>query len=929
MKDIQRIAMLTLIILITACQSPPPNVPIERDANWTQGQLTNGVTYAIYPTSDTTISLRMQVKAGSLDEQDNQLGYAHFVEHMAFNGSRHFDKNRVVQRFGQDGVGFGPDLNAYTSGFVTVYKLDLPHDNALDDGLLWFRDIGDGLTFDSREVEKEKGVIINEYLSHYSKDKPIPQQLYDNYIAESQLAKRPPIGTLDSIKAVTPEGLRTFYQQHYQPERIHLVITGGVKAQDVLDEIERRFGDWSSQSNSNASNEKPLVESVRELTAKPQSKVLVGREAPSLHWGRNLGDITVVNTEQQLSLWRDELMMALIQTRLQRAFSDAAIATLFIYSHNVPLDWYRLAEMGVSFPADQQKLAHDTFIRTLRELRDHGISTQELEDALSVYHARLDNLNNEWELLKPNDWADRQVWAHQHGEVVQSQAQLQRQLQQFIHRSSRSKINQAMSAFLSPEPIWTIGQQDAVEPSQSQYDLAQIKTKMVQPAKKPLALAPTSTDLTPPAENGAIVSMRQHNAKTSVWQLSNGIEVWFERDKEIGSRAVVYYGSQGGFATLPRRLIAPASVFVDAKIRSGLGTMDSVAAKRYFNKRDMSAFIAIQDTGVGVQLTLPKHHLSSALHTLNNIVAEPNVELNSLLAANQATRERWTQWLESPEGELAKEVNEQLFSSESRKRFVSPYQLSGVTLDDIAQVHQHVFGTLQNSKVVIIADLEPEQIAPLLRQYVASIPLAESVPIDYQLDYTPFTQAIVRLPFGEADKATVSKAIVSPLTNTRSRQDLLVIDILQASWNHLLTKQLREAQGLSYSPQAYWVSSDHDTIDMWGIEVQTQASDVDKVNQALSQVQLQMANGLSDAQFTAAKAEVKVMLDKVANDYVERGYAYTRFLVQQYTTNPSEEFATALESITLEDVNQAAKRMFGEQSHQTVYQLVPTVTAQN
>lgn len=169
-KEIVMKAYYLVVVLsstLLGCSSTPQQQTLlKSDPYWVTGKLDNGLTYHVYPDREQPVSVRLLVHAGSFQESEQQKGYAHFVEHMAFNGSKNFSGNDVVELFEQSGASFGADLNAYTSYQETLYKLDLPDNKNLDKALAWFRDIGDGLLLSEDEIEKEKGVILGNFDTH-------------------------------------------------------------------------------------------------------------------------------------------------------------------------------------------------------------------------------------------------------------------------------------------------------------------------------------------------------------------------------------------------------------------------------------------------------------------------------------------------------------------------------------------------------------------------------------------------------------------------------------------------------------------------------------------------------------------------------------------------------------------------------------------
>src|SRR3954454_22314022 len=210
------------------------------------GTLPNGLTYFVRQNARPAnrLSLRLAVKAGSLYEADDQLGLAHLIEHMAFNGSAHFKPGELVSYFEAVGARLGPHVNAYTSFDETVYMLDLPTDNAdvVSQGLQAMADFAGGLTLSDDEINKERGVVIEEWRGRLGaatrvRDKQVPVLYY-----KSRYAERNPIGKPDILRNAPTQRLRDFYDTWYRPERLAIIVVGAVAVDEMDAAIRDAFG---------------------------------------------------------------------------------------------------------------------------------------------------------------------------------------------------------------------------------------------------------------------------------------------------------------------------------------------------------------------------------------------------------------------------------------------------------------------------------------------------------------------------------------------------------------------------------------------------------------------------------------------------------------------------------------------------------------
>jgi zinc protease len=219
---------------------------LRADSQLLTGRLPNGLRYYIRANHEppARAELRLVVNAGSVLEDDDQRGAAHFVEHMAFNGTTHFPKQALVDFLEHAGMRFGADINAYTSFDETVFMLTLPTDTAgvLATGVQILEDWAHGVTFDSMEVEKERGVVLEEWRLGRGAGSRMRDEQFPVLAAHSRYADRQPIGTRESILALRPSQLKRFYHDWYRPDLMAVVAVGDFDPQQVLKLIEAHFG---------------------------------------------------------------------------------------------------------------------------------------------------------------------------------------------------------------------------------------------------------------------------------------------------------------------------------------------------------------------------------------------------------------------------------------------------------------------------------------------------------------------------------------------------------------------------------------------------------------------------------------------------------------------------------------------------------------
>lgn len=244
--------LLVAAFVLTGCNSAKV-VEVEKDVELKQsdsvvsGVLENGMSYYLEKNSEpqNRIQMRLVVKAGSNMEDDDQRGVAHFVEHLAFNGTKNFEKNSIIDFFELAGMNFGADLNAYTSFTETVYILEIPADNQemLEKAVLILHDWASAVTFEQEEIDKERGVVTEEWRGRRGLGGRITDAIIAFELEGSRYVDRLPIGDMDVIKNVSRERIVDFYNKWYRPELMSVVLVGDVDTDVMKDVVVKTMSD--------------------------------------------------------------------------------------------------------------------------------------------------------------------------------------------------------------------------------------------------------------------------------------------------------------------------------------------------------------------------------------------------------------------------------------------------------------------------------------------------------------------------------------------------------------------------------------------------------------------------------------------------------------------------------------------------------------
>lgn len=581
--------LLALVALgLFGCAHEPPQVvrpavipwpheqsDLKPDATVTWGRLENGLRYAILPhgVPRQRISVTLLVEVGSYHERNNELGYAHYVEHMAFRELQGFSRETIDQLLQRLGVAFGVHANAATTYFETRYYFNnLPSDEptALPTALTLLRGVADGVAFEAESVQRERGVIFSEGLSRNAallnarsdeleflppRAESIRWLDFSTTFPRSRLLARSPLGEERTLKAATPATLRAFYERWYRPERIVLAIAGDVSATEAAELVRQTFGSFAGRGPAPADL---VIEPPR--AARGSASVLTsieGREAePNVHitLGTARRETKGDTVERRREAMVRRAAFSMLSRRLEALtetgnapFVSADITTL----HRTP-GYEMLLVRGVS-PIPQWQEGMATLDQEVRRAAELGFTAPELERFLLRAKARLAHSRS---MPQPPaaDLAAALAFSAVHGVVFTSIAEDRVFEAEQLPTLTLEECNAALKALLPPGRLFA-GASGPIGPEKKNWQpagkaLAENAKKALEPYPAPAPVKPFPyTDFGPA---GTIVQQTHaEKLEAELIEFANGVRLTVKRtDFEPGHvRAIVRFGN--GVATEP------------------------------------------------------------------------------------------------------------------------------------------------------------------------------------------------------------------------------------------------------------------------------------------------------------------------------------------------------------------------------------------
>lgn len=368
------------------------DLPPDPDIKW--GRLDNGLRYALLHHQEPKgrVSARLAIKAGSLFENENQRGLAHFLEHMAFKGSRHFPAASVVEFFQRLGMDFGGDTNASTNFDRTLYQLELPdtQPETLRESLTFFADVAGGLLLEPKEIEKERGIILSEKRARDSVGLRTFVAELEFLVPDTRFPQRVPIGLESVIKTAGRERFAEFYDAWYRPERMFVVIAGDIDPALVEPLVKEIFSPLAARG--------PAQPEPRPGTVAAAETVVAGLHAEPEAGQANVSLETVApytfepdTAALRLHYLPRTLALRMLNRRLETlAKQEGAPFLSGLVGVTEQYDLFRNASVELNCRPDQWPAALAVAEQELRRVLEHGFQREELTEAVAEMRNNLE-----------------------------------------------------------------------------------------------------------------------------------------------------------------------------------------------------------------------------------------------------------------------------------------------------------------------------------------------------------------------------------------------------------------------------------------------------------------------------------------------------------------------------------------------------------
>ncbi|MDD1781774.1 insulinase family protein [Enterovibrio sp. ZSDZ35] len=898
-----------LLIGLVGCQTTS-QAPVTNDPDWVVGTLENGLTYHIYPNDkDEAVSVRLVFNVGSLQETDSQLGYAHFLEHMAFNGSTHFKRNEIDAFLRSVGVTMGHGANAFTSAYETVYFVDLPDNSSLEKTVTWFSDIAYGLDLDAQAIEGEIGVVHGEWLQASAQGKPYGYAIYEHIADQSKLGTRDPIGTDVSIKAVDKEGLTAFYNKWYQPQLAHVVISGDVNQQDALNLLEEKFGLWKKGTT-------PVPEKYIAPPAKGEPAVLsdTGSEGASIAYVFDMGEARFETEGELFESWTEDAAISLISSKISDVMlgvtGDALGAQVFKFQAG----GREYLLIRAQIPRDMRDEVQNAISREIAGLRDKG-ATENAVNNMRWFPGNRKSAKEDDKNLTTKDRTNFYTFALLNEYPVLSVDETMRLRLSWSQYLTRGAFNKRLKSILSSPPaIYAFYDGGEVEEEVAQSVASATDVLLAKGKSKQL----TGKQILAGAKgSGSVLEERQEATDLHVWSLSNGVEVWYQRNAKAGNDVRMAIGSKGGRSMLTSDLNAASYLLADTLFLSGLGGMDTQTLLTYINERGIAFWPDITPTRHAIQVYSHKRSVSDALVILHHILSEPLLDESALKMAKRTLTNESYNFSTSVGGIYDQGVFDWLRGDNSAYQFASTDDVMLTTLEQVESAHRALFNQSNPITLYIYANVDPKRLKRAVEKNIASVVFEEDagIPLNTQQStWAKEVSPVLSVSQEEPNKALSALYVLSDAKNDMSAKTVFIDELVNRIAYTRTFDEVREAQSLTYTPNVWELSVDNEATTGWGFAAVVEPVNAKRTNQVFEEIVAGLSKGITESEFEFVSKQLKeAMQDNDINADVQTNM-YGRYLFNGWGVDTLLNVNETVDSITFDEVNNRTKLIFGANS---------------
>lgn len=803
---------LTLAAVVTArAQMPMP--PIPADTAVRVGKLSNGLTYYIRYNNwpENRAEFYIAQKVGSLQENEDQRGLAHFLEHMCFNGTEHFEGNDLIRYCESIGVKFGRDLNAYTAIDQTVYNIsNVPTDRqaALDSCLLMLYDWANGLTLDPKEIDKERGVIHEEWRLRTSPNMRMFERSLPKLYPGSKYGLRMPIGLMSVVDNFKPEALRAYYEKWYRPDNQGIIVVGDVDVDHVEAEIKRLFGPIEMPANPAPVVAEPVPDNATPIVVIDKDKEQSVNIIEMIIKQEPVPDSLKNTVDYLAATYIRDVALSMLNARLDEYGQKAE--SPFVNCSAVYGDYIFARTKGAldisALPKDgQTEAALGAMLRESLRAAEFGFTATEYArakaDALSSLEKSYSNRDKRFSAAFCNEYKNNFLAS----EPIPSIDYYYTTMKQLIPAIPLEAVN-AMMRELVPQSDtnlvvinFNIEKDGAAYPTEDGLlkTIAAVRAETLTPYVDNVKNEPLIKTL---PQKGAI-AMENANPRLGYKELtlSNGAKVILKHTDFKKDQVVLMAEATGGSSAYGESDFANIKAFDDVIEASGLGNFSHTELEKALAGKIVSASMSLSERAQYVSGSSTPTDVETLLQLVYLYFTAINKDQQSFDNLIKTAEIALKNKALSPDNAFSDSLIATLNCHNPRFASATVEDLKNISYDRVLQMARELTANAADYTFTIIGNFDEDGLRPLIEQYIASLPGTKGA--DRGRDVSTDAKGVVTNCFKRKMETPKAMAVVLwPAYKMDYTLDNVVrADIAGQVLNMVYLQKIREDAGAAYS----------------------------------------------------------------------------------------------------------------------------------
>ncbi|MCM1347815.1 MAG: insulinase family protein [Firmicutes bacterium] len=923
MKKISFIFSLILVALMVlpsaASAQGMPQIPqMGVDPEVRIGTLPNGLTYYIrhneYPKGQAEFYIAQKV--GSILEEDDQRGLAHFLEHMCFNGTKHFPGNSLVKYLESIGVKFGAHLNAYTAVDQTVYnisKVPTAREGAQDSCLLILHDWANDLLLEPAEIDAERAVIHEEWRSRESGQSRILEQLLPTLYPGSKYGYRMPIGTMEVVDNFAYQALRDYYEKWYRPDQQGIIVVGDIDVDRIEGKIKEMFADIEMPENPVERVYLPVDDTKGTIYAighdKEQRSAMAQLMIKSDVLPRELRNTMAYYVEQFCNF----AVSQMLNTRLNDISSkpDAPFAAAGVYFGDYILaktkDAMTLAVVTRS--GDELPSAMGAAYRELLRASRGGFTITEFDRVKAEYLSQMETSYNNRNQRQNGTFVQQYVNNFLDGTPIPTMDETYETAKMVANMVSVDLINQQFAQSVTGDNRVLLAMMpdnaDGVYPTEQQFAqaLGNVDKETIEAYKEEVKAEPLIENLPKP---GKIVKEQKLDKwDATEWTLSNGAKVIVKPTKFKDDEILFSATALNGTAELPSSLDNSIIFLSDALGSYGLGTYSNSDLQKYMAGKQAMLNIGFSSYNRSFSGYATPKDLPSLMELIYMGFTNINFTPDEFAAMQSSEAQMLHNQERDPQYVFGKSLREALYPNNPRLRALTPEIVNAATREQVIEIAHQMTANAADYTFTFVGNVDLEKLRPLVEQYIATIPGNAKTAQKTIKKYNPNFQQK-----GGKGVDTFTTPMETPQTwcyittfgtEPYSVKNAQLADIAGQILSTRLVEIVREKEGAVYSISA---QGGMDRVDPQNVEIMTAFPMKPEMKEKVLNIISDQINNLGSEINQAELDKVKEYLFKSYKERRERNAGWLTGLMG-WNLNGIDTFNTAEESlktITTDDV---------------------------